>query len=681
MKRAFYLRLAWDGVRKNKKLYVPYILTCVGTVAMFYIVSFLSKGGTLSDMRGGHEIQFILQLGTVVLGVFALLILFYTNSFLIRRRKKEFGLYNILGMDKGNLSRVLIWESLILLAFALVGGLAGGILFSKLAELLMVNILETDAAFTFTVNAQSIATTAVLFAAIFFLILLNSLRQIHMTNPVELLKSESTGEKPPKANWFMALVGVLLLGGAYVIAVMIKEPMAAIYAYFIAVIMVILGTYLLFIAGSVALCKALQKNKRYYYKTNHFVSVSTMAYRMKRNGAGLASICILSTMVLVMVSCTVCLYFGMEDGMRTLYPRNITVDVEVSSPDAYSDRLYTLVDSAAKDAVDASDQTMESKADFRMAAFNIGQNENGEYEVLQGSGYPVNGFVVYLVPLEDYNRVMGQKETLAPGQALIYEPKSNSYNYDTLSVAGMPQLQIMGKTDDFICYGADMAMVTQSVYVFTPDFDTYVAALTQLEVVEEDPGYYLHYLYGFDVSAEDAVQIDINDALTKNASLQSPDIAQDIGIQTLSIDCAAGTRTSFLALYGGLFFLGILLGIVFSCAAVLIMYYKQLSEGYEDQARFDIMQKVGMTKREIKKSINSQMLTVFFAPLLLAGTHLAFNFPLINRTISLLGFQNMQLLLLSTVVCFLVFALLYMVVYRVTSGAYYKIVSSGEEDE
>ena len=245
----------------------------------------------------------------------------------------------------------------------------------------------------------------------------------------------------------------------------------------------------------------------------------------------------------------------------------------------------------------------------------------------------------------------------------------------------MPQLQIMGKTDDFICYGADMAMVTQSVYVFTPDFNTYVAALSQLEVVEEDPGYYLHYLYGFDVSAEDAVQMDINDALTKNASLQSPDIAQDIGIQTLSIDCAAGTRTSFLALYGGLFFLGILLGIVFICAAVLIMYYKQLSEGYEDQARFDIMQKVGMTKREIKKSINSQMLTVFFAPLLLAGTHLAFNFPLINRTISLLGFQNMHLLLLSTVCCFLVFALLYMVVYRVTSGAYYKIVSSGEEDE
>lgn len=680
MKRAFYLRLAWDGIRKNKKLYVPYILTCVGTVAMFYIVSFLSKGSVLQSVAGGSTMQLILTLGTVVLGVFALLILFYTNSFLIRRRKKEFGLYNILGMDKGNLSRVLIWESLILLAFALVGGLAGGILFSKLAELLMVNILETDAAFTFTVNAQSIATTAVLFAAIFFLILLNSLRQIHMTNPVELLKSESTGEKPPKANWFMALVGVLLLGGAYVIAVMIKEPMAAIYAYFIAVIMVILGTYLLFIAGSVALCKALQKNKRYYYKTNHFVSVSTMAYRMKRNGAGLASICILSTMVLVMVSCTVCLYFGMEDGMRTLYPRNITVDVEVSSPDAYSDRLYTLVDSAARDAVDASDQTMESKADFRMAAFNIGQNENGEYEVLQGSGYPVNGFVVYLVPLEDYNRVMGQKETLAPGQALIYEPKSNSFNYDTLSVAGMPQLQIMGKTDDFICYGADMAMVTQSVYVFTPDFDTYVAALSQLEVVQNDPGYYLYYLYGFDISG-DAEQIQVYDSLMEQTLLQNESLAKNAGISLIDVTCAANTRTSFLALYGGLFFLGILLGIVFICAAVLIMYYKQLSEGYEDQARFDIMQKVGMTKREIKKSINSQMLTVFFAPLLLAGTHLAFNFPLINRTISLLGFQNMHLLLLSTVCCFLVFALLYMVVYRVTSGAYYKIVSSGEEDE
>lgn len=681
MKRAFYLRLAWDGIRKNKKLYVPYILTCVGTVAMFYIVSFLSKAGSLESMAGGSTMQLILMLGTVVLGVFALLILFYTNSFLIRRRKKEFGLYNILGMDKGNLSRILIWEAILLYAVAVFGGLALGILFSKLAELLMIRILEMDASFTFTVSPQSVITTLILFAAIFFLILLNSLRQIHMTNPVELLKSESTGEKPPKANFLLALVGVLLLGGAYVIAVMIKEPMVAIYAYFIAVLMVILGTYLLFIAGSVALCKALQKNKHYYYKTNHFVSVSTMAYRMKRNGAGLASICILSTMVLVMVSCTVCLYFGMEDGMRTLYPRNITIDVEVDSPQAYSDRLYTLVDSAARDAVGASGQTMENKADFRMATFNIGQNDSGEYEVLSGSGYPVNGFVVYVVPLEDYNRVMGKNETLAPGQALFYEPKSNAFDFDTFSVAGMPQLQIMGEVDDFVSCNSDMAMVTQSVYLFTPDFGTYLTALTQLPHTDGDPGYYMEYLYGFDVPAEDSVQIDINDALSQNASLQSPEVAQEIGIQTLSIDCAAGAHTAFLSLYGGLFFLGILLGIVFICAAVLIMYYKQLSEGYEDKARFDIMQKVGMTKREIKKSINSQMLTVFFAPLLLAGTHLAFNFPLINRTISLLGFQNMHLLLLSTVICFLVFALLYMAVYRVTSGAYYKIVSSGEEDE
>lgn len=678
MKRSFYLRLAWDGISKNKKLYVPYILTCVGTVAMFYIVSFLSRDSALKNISGGNEIQFILNLGCVVLGVFSVLILFYTNSFLIRRRKKEFGLYNILGMDKGNLSRVLFLETVILLAVALFGGLACGILFSKLTELLMINILQTDATFTFTIDSASILLTVLLFAAIFLLILLNSLRQIRMTNPVELLKSESTGEKPPKANWFFALVGVLLLGGAYAIAVMIKEPMAAIYAYFIAVIMVILGTYLLFIAGSVALCKVLQKNKHYYYKTNHFVSVSTMAYRMKRNGAGLASICILSTMVLVMVSCTVCLYFGMEDGMRTLYPRNVTVDVEVSSPNAYSDQLYTTVDSASKDAVAANAEAIENRVDFRMAAFNIGQNESGEYEVLQGSGYPVNGFVVYLVPLEDYNRVMGTNETLEYGQALIYEPKSNTFTFDSLSVAGMPQLQIAGRADDFICYGADMAMVTQSVYVFTPDFDTYVAALSQLEVKADDPGYYLHYLYGFDVTGDDTAQISIYESLSN--TVQNTLTPTD-NLLSVSVDCVAEAHSMFLVLYGGLFFLGILLGIVFSCAAVLIMYYKQLSEGYEDQARFDIMQKVGMTKREIKKSINSQMLTVFFTPLIVSGVHLAFNFPLINRTIALLGFQNVHLLLISTVCCFLVFAVLYMVVYRVTSGAYYNIVSSREEDE
>lgn len=302
MKKGFYSRLAWTGMRKNKKLYTPYILTCIGMVMMFYIVSFLAGSDVLKSMAGGDVMQSILGLGCGVIGVFALIFLFYTNSFLIRRRKKEFGLYNILGMGKWNLARVLFWESLIIAAISLVAGLFAGIALSKFAELGMVNVLEGTASFSMSIAPAAILQTIGLFAVIFFLILLNTLRQIHLTNPIKLLHSESTGEKPPKANWFIALAGAVILAGAYYLAVSIEEPMEALMSFFVAVIMVIVATYMLFMAGSVAVCRILQKKKKYYYKTNHFVSVSSMLYRMKRNGAGLASICILCTMVLVMVS-------------------------------------------------------------------------------------------------------------------------------------------------------------------------------------------------------------------------------------------------------------------------------------------------------------------------------------------------------------------------------------------
>ena len=302
MKKGMYFRLAWTGIRKNKKLYTPYILTCIGMVMMSYIVSFLAGSDVLRSMRGGDVMQSMLGFGFGVIGVFSVIFLFYTNSFLIRRRKREFGLYNILGMGKGNLARVLIWESLIIAVIALAVGLAAGILLSKFAELGMINVLNGEITFSLTIAPQSILQTLALFGIVFALILLNALRQIHLTNPIELLRSENAGEKPPKANWFFALAGAVILGIAYYMAVSIEDPISALIWFFVAVTMVIVATYLLFIAGSVAVCRLLQKKKSYYYKTNHFVSVSSMVYRMKRNGAGLASICILCTMVLVMVS-------------------------------------------------------------------------------------------------------------------------------------------------------------------------------------------------------------------------------------------------------------------------------------------------------------------------------------------------------------------------------------------
>ncbi len=318
-----YLRLAASGIRKNGRTYIPYILTCSGMIMMFYIIGFLSFGDFLNNVRGGNLMMDMLGFGVGVMVVFSAIFLFYTNSFLIKRRKKELGLYNILGMGKLNIARIMIWETLIIFAISLTAGIGAGILFSKLAMLGAAKMLGEQAAVGFEANPFVIALALIFYGIIFLLILLNSLRQVFKSRPIELLHSESTGERPPKARVIPALLGLVLLGTAYYMAIAIKEPITAVFTFFIAVLMVIAGTYLLFIAGSVAYCKLLQKNKNYYYKTNHFVSVSQMTYRMKRNGAGLASICILSTMVLVTLSSTICLYAGEERMLNQRYPRDI----------------------------------------------------------------------------------------------------------------------------------------------------------------------------------------------------------------------------------------------------------------------------------------------------------------------------------------------------------------------
>lgn len=673
MKKGFYSRLAWTGMRKNKKLYTPYILTCIGMVMMFYIVSFLAGSDVLKSMAGGDVMQSILGLGCGVIGVFALIFLFYTNSFLIRRRKKEFGLYNILGMGKWNLARVLFWESLIIAAISLVAGLFAGIALSKFAELGMVNVLEGTASFSMSIAPAAILQTIGLFAVIFFLILLNTLRQIHLTNPIKLLHSESTGEKPPKANWFIALAGAVILAGAYYLAVSIEEPMEALMSFFVAVIMVIVATYMLFMAGSVAVCRILQKKKKYYYKTNHFVSVSSMLYRMKRNGAGLASICILCTMVLVMVSSTVCLYIGAEDSLRNRYPRNINMDTTVSD--------LALLDSEEADAVRTLSSQMASEnglslqnvLDYRLADF-AGYIHDGRIETDNQFSEYSNIWQIFIVPLEDYNRLMGQTETLKPGEALLYTTRLGHYDQNTIAIGDSEPLQIKKVVSDFTDNRVDAMQMIPSLYLFVPNFDEVTAPLLELTDTRDRSIVNLHWFYGFDLNCDDETQIGIQEQLSEGLKRFS----NDEGIFSTLLEGIAKERVGFYGLYGGLFFLGVLLGIVFLFAAVLIMYYKQVSEGYEDQSRFEIMQKVGMTKKEIKKSINSQVLTVFFLPLLAAGLHLAFAFPLIYKLLTLFALTNQTLLILVTVCCYLVFALFYVLIYRVTSRAYYSIVSGAK---
>ena len=677
MSKGFYSKLAWNGIRKNKKFYTPYILTCIGMIMMYYIVSFLSVSPQVTNMSGGDTIQVMLSLGCGVISVFSILFLFYTNSFLMRRRKKEFGLYNILGMGKGNLARILLWETLIVTVLSLGIGLLCGIILSKVAELGMLNILSLEVSFAFQIEIQAVYQTIVLFLVIFALILLNSLRQIHLTNPIELLHSETVGEKPPKANWVLAVLGLFLLGGAYWLAVSIQDPLSAFIWFFVAVIMVIIGTYFLFIAGSVSFCKLLQKNKRYYYKTHHFISVSSMVYRMKRNGAGLASICILCTMVLVMVSSTTCLYIGTEDSLRTRYPRNINLDTTIQAFNEADEVQMDKIRQISAEVVSEYGQEMSQVLDYRVAGLVGYLNEDqiilGESRLTEfhWDGYS-DVWQIYVVPLEDYNRLMGQSETLEADEVLIYTTKMGEYTADTITFEDGNPMRVKKVVDDFADNGVDAMQVIPSLYIFVSDFQKVVEPLLGMENLTSGI-VSLHWFYGFDLNCEDEKQIEIMDELGRRIDLL--EIESGEGAPITSYEAVAKERTSFYGLYGGLFFLGVLLGIVFLFAAVLIIYYKQISEGYEDQSRFEIMQKVGMNRREIKKSINSQILTVFFLPLLTAGVHLCFAFPLIYKLLALFSLTNLSLLILVTVICYLIFSLFYVVIYRVTSHAYYSIVS------
>ena len=675
MRGGFYRTLALNGIKKNKKTYLPYILTCIGMVMMYYIVCFLSTSGAVAAQRGGKDMQMVLGLGCGVIAVFAVIFLFYTNSFLIRRRKKEFGLYNILGMGKRHLFLVLFWETLQIAVIALAAGLVCGILFSKLAELCMIRMLEAAGTFAFTIEWGAVFKTLILFAFIFFLILLNGIRQVQLSKPIELLHSETVGEKPPKARWILAALGAVLLAAAYYLAVSIEDPMEAMVWFFVAVLMVIVGTYLLFIAGSVALCRLLQKKKKYYYKTEHFVSVSSMSYRMNRNGAGLATICILSTMVLVMISSTSCLFIGRESMLRNRYPRNIQVDI-YSCQETYTEPVHEIV----KEVVGSHGLCEENVLQYQhldVGGYQVNDQiifDKSKLEKFSMSDY-TNVKQLFIFSLSDYNRLMGRSERLEKDQVLVYCTKGDKYLYDTITMEGCDTMQVKGVAPDFLVSGVDTAQIVSSLYVFVPDLgvmeEIYQA---QAEIYGNNQSFLKDY-YGFDLSCDgkEAQQI-YQEIKERIRDLQ----LSDSSFPSVGVESVARERETFYSLYGGMFFLGILLGIVFLLAAVLIIYYKQISEGYEDQSRFQIMQKVGMTKREIRKSINSQILTVFFLPLLAAGVHVAFAFPMIQKMLLLFGLTDVKLFVLVMVGSYLLFALFYVLVYRITSKAYYSIVSTKE---
>lgn len=653
----FYWKLAFTNLKGNRRVYLPYLLSSVGIIMMFYSINALGQGIDQGALYGGTTVASMMGLGVFVIGLFAVLFLFYTNSFIIKRRKKELGLYNILGMEKRHIAHILFRETLLLAVCSLALGLGLGIVFSRVLFWLLGLLLGTNLAVAFVVPASAITATLGLFGAIFLLTLCYNLLQVKLSKPIELLHGGETGEREPKAHWFLALLGALLLGAGYYMAVTIQDPLSALVFFFVAVILVILGTYLLFITGITAMLKLLKKNERFYYKTNHFTALSGMLFRMKQNAAGLASICVLFTALLVTVSTTFSLYTSMDGLLRARYPRNVLVSVCDANQEA-KDMVRSAVNQKSQELGLALENVVDREG-WNITTARVGNTLHTQEVSLETCA------VVNIFTQSEFERFSGQQVDLAENQVLLFDPANTFPGGDTLNIDDKTYAIV--PSDYVMPEASTLAQIYEMYYLVVRD-ETVVESILAPSGSDTFPV----YSYDFDVAGGDPADI-----ATLSEALGTVDFSgPGVEYEALLFEDSATSRQSFIELYGGLFFLGLFLGVLFLLGTALIIYYKQVSEGYDDARRFNIMQKVGMSHREVKQSIHSQILLVFFLPLVTAVLHLAFAFPMLQKILLVMGLNNFPLILCSTLGCVGVFAVAYLVIYALTARTYYNIVES-----
>lgn len=642
MNNFIYEKLAVTNLKNNRKTYVPYIFTGVLTVMMFYIIDALSRGKGITQ----DTLKICLQYATGVIVVFAVIFLFYTNSFLIKRRKKEIGVYNILGMGKRHIARMMAVETILTAGISILGGLVFGIIFGKLMYLLLLKILHNSVDMQFSVNGTAIVQTVILFAGIFLLTYLYNILQIQLVNPVELLHGGNQGEKEPKSRWLLVIIGVVALGNGYRIALTTEAPLEALLKFFIAVICVIIGTYALFIAGSIVVLKMLRKNKAYYYNPKHFTSVSGMIYRMKQNGAGLANICVLSTMVLVMVSTTVSLYAGMEDILDSRFPRDVSI--VCNEADTNNEEILQRL---IKEQCEKAGVKITDRVRYRYGSMNAVLKGNNLEKVEQY--YPDNHFYyVEMITQEEYNRIEKQNVSLKEQEILTYTTNGKC-GKKQINIAGQ-NYQVKKELSEMTSQPKSTAEMYKTLYIV-------FANAEQIERIES-----FSYADKFNLKGDDGKQKETLEQIQNEFYEKFPDGTMESRMLS---------RSSFYELYGGLFFIGIYLGSMFIMATVLIIYYKQISEGYDDRERYQIMQKVGMSKKEVKRSIRSQVLSVFFLPLVVAVIHVAVAFKVMTKILGVLNLTNVSLFAVCTIITIAVFAVFYIIVYSITAKEYYRIVN------
>ena len=671
-------------MKSNRRFYLPYILTVIGTAAAFYIMAAIvsdpgSKELAAGTSNGPMYVSMFMTLGMFVLGLFSCIFLLYTNSFLMKRRQKELGLYSVLGMSKTNIAGIMVFEALYIALIGIGGGLAVGILLTKLVSLALFRLMRLPVPFGFSVQPIAIIIVVLFFAGLILLTLLANLAKVGRSRPVELLRGGNVGEKEPKANWFLTIVGVLFLGAGYAAAMLVDNPGMAVAVYFLAVFAVIIGTYCLFTSVSIAVLKALRRNKRYYYKAKHFISVSGMLYRMKRNAVGLANICILCTMVMVMVSGTLSLYLGSEEQVNVYCPADVVVETTYYASST-EDHVYN---------EETGEETIEYHTPYDAAAMDAwfedyfaghkltpSAAKAVEYYTFTAVDSEDHVSLVTAVTAETYAQLTGEAAPeLAPGEALAHVPPNCELG-DSFS--------FLDKDGRTVCIGlvgeakltAAQIVLNMVAVNWTEEDDDIVlvvpdrAALLELVAGQENGSYVWRGQYDFDASDE-ALAAMVDDYFAASSEGDGVDAGY---YDVLRIDLRSEAEQEVYGLSGGFLFLGVFLGIVFLMATVLIIYYKQVSEGYEDNARFEIMRKVGLSEREARRAIRSQILTVFFMPILVAAIHIAFDFNLVVLLLRLFSLTNVKLTALCTLGTLLVFCAVYAVVYALTARSYYKIV-------
>ncbi|MBP3488882.1 MAG: FtsX-like permease family protein [Roseburia sp.] len=675
--RKLYPKLAATNIRNNKQFYLPYLLAGGLSAAMLYLVMAMAYNPGLQEMNGGETVAATLLLGVTIVRVFAAIFLFYTNSFIIKRRKKELGVYNILGMEKKHIAKVLTLEMLFTAAVTIAGGLAFGIVFNKFFAMLLYRMTGLDAAIPFMISVEGVRGVIITFVIIYAAALCYNLMQIRLANPIELLHGGSKGEREPKTKILLTLIGLAALGGGYYMALAVEDAVSAITLFFVAVLLVIVGTYCLFTAGSIALLKLLRKNKNYYYQPKHFTTVSGMIYRMKQNAVGLANICILSTMVLVTVSTTVCMYLGIEDMLKERFPKEIIATAYYNAMPEHPESL----DVAMEDSIKASGRVVTARHAYLNMSMTAVRKESGFSVTGIGAGtdYSIPDVALLeVVTREGYESLTGN--TVAPleeGEIAVaatpfYEGETLEFagkTYNVKESAGYPEDE-----DDYLT-----SIAGGGAYLIVPDETEFAQIFERLGQnwdqervtlrIQYDAGYEIDGTAEEKLAAERAVR----DAA---AAWETATASEDASYSGIFLECREENRSDYYSLNGGFLFLGLFLGAMFLMVTVLIIFYKQISEGYEDKERYAIMEKVGMSSAEVRRAIRSQVLTVFFLPIVVAVVHIIIAFPMIKYILSAFSLTNTTLFALCVAGTALVFFIIYLLVFILTSRSYYKIVGN-----